>query len=211
MNVVKRWTTSIASSFDWVISQVENHEALITSALREMQSYGSKARVQLDRVKRDGDRMSQRIVELQELEGVWAERALRIEPTDRERAYECLRRRHAATREREHLHNQVREHARMQRQLEDDLKLIDERIAELKRKKNSLSARQYRAEALKAGQWGELGIIGEIDDIFDRWEMKLGQYESTVGQHDDFEDEFRREEDRVSLEQELEQLKQSAK
>lgn len=209
MNVVKRWTTSIASSFDWVISQVENHEALITSALREMQGYGAKARVQLERVKRDGERMTQRINELQELEGVWAERALRTEPADREKAYECLRRRHGSTREREHLQTQLREHGRMQRQLEEDLKLIDERIADLKRKKNSLSARQYRAEALKAGQWSELGIIGEIDEIFDRWEMKLGQYETSVQQGDDFEDEFRREEDRVALEQELEQLKQS--
>lgn len=43
MNVFKRWTTSIASSFDYVINQVENHDALVTAAIREMQSSGAKA------------------------------------------------------------------------------------------------------------------------------------------------------------------------
>lgn len=211
MNFVKRWTASIASSFDWVISQVENHEALVSAAIREMQTAGAKAKVQLDRVRRDGDRMTQRIGELQELETVWAERAVRVAPEDKDRALECLRRRREAQRELQAVEQQQAEHRRVQEQLTNDLKLIEERINELRRKKNTLSARQYRAEAMKAGQLSELGIIGEIDEIFDRWEMKLGVYESFSDKEDRFAEEFATVENRVQLEAELEQLVAGAK
>lgn len=206
MNFMKRWTASIATSFDWVISQVENHEALVSAALREMQSAGAKARVQLERVRRDGGRMDQRARELQEMQAIWNERAVRVAQEDRDRALECIRRRRELERELRTVEEQRREHARVQEQLGSDLKLIDERIGELKRKKNTLSARQYRAEALKAGQLSELGIIGEIDEIFDRWEMKIGVYESSTGNDDNFSEQFVSEESRIQLEAELDQL-----
>ncbi|MCC6953972.1 MAG: PspA/IM30 family protein [Deltaproteobacteria bacterium] len=205
MNIMKRWTTSLTSSFDWVISQVENHDALVTGAIREMQVAGSKARVQLDRVRRDGEKMRRRVFELDEILVSWEDRAVRS-AADREKALECLRRKRTAEREQEHLRSQIAEHVRVEAQLSKDMKTIEERIQELKRKKNTLSARQYRAEAMKAGQLGELGLITEIDDIFDRWEMKLGQYESTSVEVDELAEEFETAEDIERLEAELRTL-----
>ena len=209
MNIMKRWTTSLTSSFDWMISQVENHDALVTGAIREMQVAGGKARVQLERVRRDGERMRRRVVELDENIVAWEERAVRS-AADRTRAIECLRRKQQAEREKKLIESQVAEHGRVESQLAKDLKLIDERIQELKRKKNTLNARQYRAEALKAGQLSELGLINEIDDIFDRWEMKLGQYETSSVETDDFEEQFISDEDKAALESELDDLVRQA-
>lgn len=206
MNLFKRWTTSVAASFDWVVTQVENHDALVTAAIRDMQAAGAKAKVQLGRVRRDGERMTQRLAELRELETVWADRAVRSHAEDKERALECLARKRQVQREITSIEQQCKEHTRVEAQLTKDLKIIDERVGELKRKKNTFNARQYRAEAMKAGQLSELGIIGEIDEVFDRWECKLGEYESLAADADTFEEDFRREENRTELEAELDAL-----
>ena len=206
MNLIRRWTTSIASSFDYVMNQVENHDALVTAAIREMQTSGAKAKVQLERVKRDGERMRLRAQELIDMESAWAERAVRVHEEDKARALECVQRRNQTQRERQVLENQLKEHKRVEEQLIKDLKVIDERIGELKRKKNSYNARQYRAEALKAGQLSELGLIGEIDEIFDRWELKVTQYETSFTEADPLEADFKRDEDAQLLALQLEEL-----
>lgn len=210
MRLIKRWTTSVAASFDSLISQVENHEALVTSAIREMQEAGAKAKVQLQRVRRDGERMQKRLGELREKSELWAERAVRVHETDKQGALECLRRRKAVHREIEYLERQVAEHVRLEKQLTADLGKIGERLDELQRKKNALSARQYRSEALQAGQVDDLGLIAEIDDIFDRWEVKVCQAESFSESSDRFEADFESTEEGKVLEQELLELVERA-
>ena len=209
MNFIRRWTTSISSSFEWVLNQVENHDAIVTATIRDMQAAGMKAKMQLVRVQKDGDRMRKRVKELSELEVVWAERAVRANKETKEKAIECLRRRKNAERERVHLEEQIVAHAKLEKQLVIDLKLIEERIAELKRKKNAFNARQYRAEALKASQLSELGLVGEIDEIFDRWDSKIGEYDNLDFSTDVLEEEFLSEEERTGLENELQDLLQS--
>ena len=209
MNFIKRWTTAVSASFDTVMTQVENHDALVSAALREMQTAGAKAKVQLSRVKKDGEQMRRRHEELKEMERLWEERAVRSNAEEKEKAIECLRRRNAATRERKYLEEQLKQHEQISIQLSRDLKLIDERIQELRRKQSTLNARQYRAEALKAGQLSELGLIGEIDDIFDRWEVKLTQYENFSVPEDEFETTLKKEEDDRDLSAELERLIQA--
>lgn len=206
MRAIRRWATSIAASFDYVITQVENHEAIVTSAIKDMQQAGNKARAQLARVKRDGENMRKRIADLRELERVWKERALRVHESDEAKALECLRRRKQVSRELEALETQEQEHSRLANQLNSDLKIIDERIAELKRKKNALTARQYRAEAMRIGQIDDLGLVAEIDDIFDRWELKIDEATGFQESMDDLETDFISEEEEIELRSELSEL-----
>ncbi len=206
MNFIRRWTTSISSSFEWVVNQVENHDAIVSATIRDMQAAGLKAKMQLSRVQKDGERMRKRVSELKEMQTVWADRALRVAGEEKEKALECLRRKKQADRERASLEEQLTEHSKLEKQLTIDLKLIDERISELRRKKNAFNARQYRAEALKAGQLSELGLVGEIDEIFNRWEFKIGEYEGLDFGKDALEDDFVTEEERAGLEVELDEL-----
>lgn len=209
MRMIKRWTTSVVSSFDSLMSQVENHEAVVNAAIRETQEAGAKAKVQLTRVRRDGGAMRKRLSELQEMERIWTDRAIRIEAEDKEKALECVRRRKQLKREIASLEEQIVEHTKLERQLGDDLKMIDERIRDLKRKKHAFAAREYRAKALNNNQQENLGIIEELDDIFERWETKLAEcevYASTST--DEFEEEFVSQEERKELEIELAELKQ---
>ena len=206
MNTLKRWTSTIGASFDWVISQVENHEALVSSAIREMQVAGKKAKAQLARVNKDGTIMMKRLEELVEEEQTWAQRALRSHKEDKARALECVRRRKLVQKQISSLDQQLRQHKEFERQLSDDLKEIDNRILLLKRKKNEMSARQYRSEAVEAGRSENLGLVAELDEIFDRWESKLTQCEIQGEHYDSFETEFANEEEEAELEEDLADL-----
>ena len=57
MKTLKRLSTTVVSSFDWMISQVENHESLVNAAISEIQEAGARATVQLKKVKHDGAAM----------------------------------------------------------------------------------------------------------------------------------------------------------
>ena len=71
----KRWTHGFVASIDNMIVQVENHEALATSALRELEHAVARSKVQLMRVERDGRAIKQALSEEQEAMTRWRERA----------------------------------------------------------------------------------------------------------------------------------------
>ncbi len=211
MKMLKRWVSCVTANFDWVLTQVENHEALVDSAIREMQAAGGKARVQLARVRRDGESMRQRLEQNRELEKSWTERAIRIGATEQEKALECLRRKKTVQLEIAALEKQVAEHGRLEVQLAADLKHLSTRIDELKRKKNTMSARQYRAEAMRVGQTEDMALISELGDIFERWENRVAEAETiNIEPEDSLDAELKSDEQQVELESELAALLKAA-
>ena len=60
MHAFRRWTAGLVSRVDWMVSQVENHEALAESAIRDVQRAAARARVQLGRVRQDGSTLRRR-------------------------------------------------------------------------------------------------------------------------------------------------------
>lgn len=210
MNTLKRWTSGVISSVDWMITQVENHEALVNSAIEDMQRSGSKARVQLNRVVGDGKKMRNRLEELKTKETLWKERALKTASADEARALECLKRHKRTQREIKTLQDQIAEHSRVEKQLISDLGTIEERLGRLKTQRNLLKTRQSRAEALRAFQSEDSHLISEIGDIFERWEAKVGEYELQgscgLKVSDELEGEFVSEEETQELRESLKSL-----
>lgn len=210
MKTLRRWTTTIVTSFDRMISQVENHEAMVNAAIREVQESGGRARVQLGRVKQDGERMRRKLIELRNALSSWEERAVKTAAVDEDRALECLKRRRRVAKEIGELEEQERAHAKLERQLVGDLQIIEEKLQTLKTKRNVLRTRESRAEALKALSNDGSYIISELDDIFDRWEVKVAEYEfgnlSTESVQDDLEAQYVSEEGQEALKAELHSL-----
>ena len=207
MKTLRRWTSSITTSFEWMISQVENHEALVTAAIKEVQESGARAQVQLKRMKVDGQNMRRKLVDLRNTSEQWKERARATAGLDEKRALECLRRQKRVDKESAELEIQEREHTKLEKQLSQDLLLIDERLIRLRQQRNTLRTRQSRAEALKSLQSDDGNIISEIDEIFERWEVKIAEYEvigsCSVRPEDDLENQFENEEEEAALREDL--------
>lgn len=210
MSVLRRWTSQISASFEWLLDQVENHQALVVSAIKEMQEGLAKAQLQLKRVQRDGEELNAHYEQAVRDVELWKERALRFRETQRDKALECVQRHKNAERERDAYAKQIKDHDNLVKQLTNDLKVIKERISGLKQRKNEYAARQTRADAVRVMQREDLDTFREIDDVFFRWESKFSQFEISSTPVDDLEDELLKEETKIELEALLDSFSNNA-
>jgi phage shock protein A len=206
----KRWTHGFVASIDSMIVQVENHEALATSALRDLEQGVARSKVQLMRVERDGRALSQALAEEREAAIRWRDRARREE--NEARGLECLRRhKRAEARVHELSHNQA-EHERIEQALKRDVLTLERRLVELRQQRNTMRTRQSRAEAFSVVQGNGAVESGEIGQIFERWETRVAESEVASGclvaSADSFDDEFLDAEEAASLKLELRALKE---
>ncbi len=210
MGRIQRWTAGFFSQIDSAVTKIENHDGLVSVAIRDAQEARSRARVQLQRVRKDGARLRQQVTKLKEAETSWHDRALRIGKTDEARALECLRRKKLAAEQCSELEGQLREHQKTEVQLGKDIGRIDDRVRELTRQRNLLRTRQSRAEALRLINDGEVFSTGDLDDILDRWEVKVStsefQSDLSLNDDDDIEVGFQSEEEVEDLRGELQEL-----
>ena len=207
----KRWTHGVVASIDSLIVQVENHEAQVTSTLRELEQGVARSKVQLMRVERDGVALEQALAEEQEAASRWRERATREE--QEARALECLRRHKRAERRALELARNQAEHARVELQLKRDIQTLERRLFELRQQRNTMRTRQSRAEAFSVVQGSGDIENGEIGAIFERWETRVAETEvhsgcllATLGM-DSFDEEFLDAEEVAALKLELADLR----
>jgi phage shock protein A len=209
---IKRWTHGFVASIDSMIVQVENHEALATSALRDLEQGVARSKVQLLRVERDGRALAQALADEREAAARWRDRARREQ--DEQRGLECLRRfKRAETRVSELSHNQL-EHDRIEQQLKRDVQTLERRLVELRQQRNTMRTRQSRAEAFNVVQGSGDVENGEIGQIFERWETRVAESEVASGclvaSIDSFDEEFLDAEEAASLRLELRALREEA-
>jgi len=205
----KRWTHGVVASIDSLIVQVENHEAQVSSTLRELEQGVARSKVQLMRVERDGLALKQALAEEREAGARWRERAMREEQEPR--ALECLRRHKRCERRVLELAQSQTEHARIELQLKRDVQTLEQRLFELRQQRNTMRTRQSRAEAFNVVQGSGDLENGEIGAIFERWETRVAETEvqsgCLVATLDSFDEEFLDAEEAASLKLELSDLR----
>ena len=214
MGTLRRWTSTLVASFEGVIQNIENHEAMVASAIREAEETGARAKSQLQRVKRDGQPMRKRILEYREQADLWKDRAKRHAPIDEVKALECLRRAKRYEQQLSELEKQERDHARLEKDLARDLGVVEERLIALRQQRNLMRTRQSRAEALQLIQQVDSTAVTEIDDIFARWEAQVAACEARAGGiriEDELSSELSTEEEARELRAQLEALKVETK
>lgn len=180
MNSLRRLTASIMSSFEGVVGQLENHEALVTTAIREAEQAAGRAKSQLSRVQKDGIAMRKRVEELHEQAALWEDRAKRIAQQDQAKALECVKRRQRYLAQATKIEEQAVGHSKLERQLQSDLEMVQEKLNTLRQQRNIMRSRESRAEVLRVVQNFDSSTIGEIDDIFDRWEARVSACEGHI-------------------------------
>lgn len=209
MKIIKRWTAGLTSRVDWMVSQVENQEALVNSALRESRQSAARAKVQLGRVKQDGQRLRQKLGEAELATVNWRDRAIQTGETNEEKAVECLRRSKRAEQLVGQLRQRLAEHEQVEHQLGKDVRAMEEQLQALVEKRNMMRTRQSRAEAVKNIHGSSEALATGLDDIFERWETRVTENElagACCVETDPFEDAFVSEEEEADLRSELNDL-----
>lgn len=208
MQTLRLFTASLVARIDGMAARIENHEALAASAIQDVRRASARARFELRRVRKDGDRLRARLGEAKEVEASWRDRARRKGAEDETAALECLRRSREASRRAGELVRRVEEHERVESELATDVGRIQERLSRLEEHRHVLSARQTRADAFATIETEEVDAA-DVESLFDRWDVKISEREISCG-HDEagdaFEQGFSREEEETQLRAELDEL-----
>jgi phage shock protein A len=157
-----------------MLAQVENHEAAVSSAIGRVRQATARSGVQLKRVERDQQALRDRLLEEEQAAEAWRRRAKSA--ADETIALECLRRHRAAERQVVQLRERLGEHERCHKELSDGIRVLNGRLGELTERKNLMRTRQSRAEAAH-GMASTTGPIGDLEDVFERWEARVGEIE----------------------------------
>jgi phage shock protein A len=192
MSVIKRLSATLVSNIDRVVGEIENNDAVIQATLAELRRKVATAKVRLAQVHRQEANLNRQIQQRREEEQLWGERALEAASTDEAKALECVRRRLQSRRQAEKLEQGQQHYQLTAEKLARGVQEGEERLAEMGQKHTLMRARQSTAEALHAANQGGDESLQQVEDSFDRWEVKILQ-EEMMGESDDLLDPLDRE------------------
>jgi phage shock protein A len=180
MSIFKRLSATVAANLDRVVGEIENNDAVIQANLTELRRKVAAAKVRLAHVHRQEARLNKQIQKRRNDEQLWGERAVETARTDEERALECVRRRQQCRLQAEKLEQGQQHYQLTAEKLARGVEEGEERLAEMGQKHTLMRARQSTAEALYAANLAGDDSLNQMEDSFDRWEVKILQEEMAV-------------------------------
>lgn len=212
MKLFTRITATLNATAESAVARFENHEAITESALKKIRATVSEARVRHNRVVRDGEAIRGTIASLTEQIEQWTERARLSAADDESRALACLDRRAACRTQLTHASESLAQHLVLQSQTRDRLEQMQRRLEQIILQRNQLRSRDSVAKATQAlnSVDGAAPSAG-INELFERWEVTIGESEIHNEVHgtppDALMHEFDMQERQVNLQRELAELK----
>ncbi|MBK1649648.1 PspA/IM30 family protein [Rhabdochromatium marinum] len=226
MSLLKRFTLSVSSRIDRLVGDIENHDAVVEVGIRDSRRLLAQAQARYQRLSRDGEALQQRLDDLHAAQHRWRERALSCAPTttgaSEDKALQCLKRARQAARQAAALQQHMQQHQAVQRRLAAEIDSLRERVAQLEQRRTLMRCRETTARTAVQRQQLDQHSQLDLDDTFERWEMRLTEAEmaadSTCGagsgvglgvapEIDPLEEEFLAAEERNALQAELQTLR----
>jgi phage shock protein A len=180
MGIFSRLGTLIKSNLNDLISKAEDPQKMLNQIVLEMQNQLVEAKKQVAVSIADEKRLKKQWDEHVELSKEWERKAmLAVRQGEDGLAKEALQRKA----EHDNMQGEFQKQWQLQKdaveKLKEQLRTLNDKIEEAKRKKNILIARQKRAEAQKAIQDTMRGLSdSSAFDTFDRMSQKVDQIEA---------------------------------
>lgn len=209
MSIFKRLSTTLVSRVDQVVGEIENHDAVIQATLDEMRKKIAQAKVNLAQVQREEAKLKQKIETRKNDQQRWRERAVSSAKNDEAKALTCLQRSQQCEKEVARLKQSLDTYQQTSQQLSDDITQSEAQLAELSQKQTLMRARQSSSAALNASNKTIDDENRQLEDTFDRWEVKVCQAEMRNDSHpmiDPVEQAFVAEKQQDELRQQLAEL-----
>lgn len=210
MSVLKRLYSSFTAQVDRLVSDIENHDAVVEAGVRNARQAYAKAKVRHARLVQEGERLHRKLSELRESENRWQQRALSIAGEDESKALECLRRRRVCAEQAELLKQALEQHEGLETGLTRKLEAAAQRVDNLSHQRQIMRSREATAEAASSLAGLDETPATELEDIFERWEVRITEAELAAGQQescDTFDAAFDADEEQQDLLDELAALK----
>jgi phage shock protein A len=192
MGIFSRISTLFKSNINDAISKAEDPEKMLSQVVLDMQNQLVEAKKQVAVSIADQKRLEKQRDEQADLAQEWERKAmLAVKAGDDNLAREALKRKA----EHEGQLAEFGKQAQLQKdavdKLKDQLRMLNDKIEEAKRKKNILIARQKRAEAQKTIQSTMSGLSDAgAFDTFERMAKKVDQIEAEAEAHTELGNEL---------------------
>ncbi len=215
MNIIKRITTAFSASIDSAVRQIENHDALVVASINHARHHVAQTQVRLARVQKEGEQLGSQLQQLHEDEARWTDRAreLAMDDDEKQNALACLKRRNQCLQQIRHSNVLVEKQKVLEDEMATQLGKMQARLNEVKLEHNQMRSRSANVEVHRVVN--ELNYSGgeSLDDIFDRWDIKLTESEMWVGSDevmpvDPLESQFIAKESQAALDAELAAMRQ---
>jgi phage shock protein A len=180
MGIFSRLGTLIKSNLNELISRAEDPQKMLNQIVLDMQNQLVEAKKQVAVSIADEKRLRKQLDEQGELAKEWERKAMMaVRAGDDVLAKEALRRKGEHDKQVVEFSEQWDKQKQAVDKLKDQLRTLNDKIEEAKRKKNILIARQKRAEAQRAIQDTMRGLSDtSAFDSFDRMAQRVDQIEA---------------------------------
>ena len=174
---VHRIGRQVGARLDGMIRKVENHEALVESAVEDVERSLERAQRDYERATDTTKRLRSELAEERGAAESWRERAIR--ETAEARGVECLRRSKRALASARDLIARLTECEAVEARLEARAAMIRRRLAEFYEQMERLAARQADGETV--GVPDAPHSDADLSELFERWEARLRETELVNG------------------------------
>jgi len=177
MSIFKRLSSTVTASIDQVVGEIENHDAVIEATIADLKKKIAEANVRHDRVRREANALKKQIEQSTKDASRWRERAMECAKDDEHKAIACVQRARQCEAQAEQLKDSHEQYQQTTDKLSRDIQTAENRAREMKQKHSLMRARQSSTAAIASTQDSKIDVVTELDDTFDRWEMKLRKTE----------------------------------
>jgi phage shock protein A len=208
---MKRLFASLTARVDKLVSDIENHDAVVEAGVRNARQAYAKAKVRHTRLVQEGERLRRKLSDLRKSEVRWKERALSAADEDEDVALECVRRRRLCGEQAEFLEQALERHQTLEARLARKLEAAGQHVDQLGHQRQIMRSREATAEVASRLAGMEETPAVELQDAFERWEVRITEAELAAGQPetgDTFDSTFKVSEEHQDLQAELASLKQ---
>ncbi len=192
MGILSRTINVVRSNLDSLLNRAEDPTKMLEQTLLDMQNAFKKAKNRVAQSAADEKRLEKSLLDEQRKAKNWAGKAmLAVEKGDDELAREALQRKQEHSRMTAQYQHELGAHAANVEQLKSGLHDLEDKIAEIGRKKNLLISKQRRAEAQSEIYKTIEGIqdTGAIDTI-QRMENKIEEMSHLADARMELSEEF---------------------
>lgn len=204
MGILSRFVNVVRANLNALLNRAEDPAKMIDQTLIDLDTAYRKAKDQVARALADEKRMQKALMDQQAEIKRWEERAvLAVEKENDDLAREALRRKAEHTRQAAQYEAELAAHGSNVQRLKESLRELEDKIGEIRRRKNLLVSKQRRAEAQNQIQRTIEGIrgVGALDTI-ERMEQKIEDMSALADARHELSSEFSGD----KLEQRFEQL-----
>lgn len=206
MAIFRKLSASLTATMESLVGQMQNHQALVEQTIREVSQAASAAKIHLRKVRNEAKQTRDKISELEDGIAKWTERAKASADGDKEVAINCLERKRELEQRIDSLRTRLVDLTSVEAKMTEDSIKIEKQLGELKTKRSQLVLKEKSAQVDSAVNGAFEARLADVQDVFDSWEVSLGQFESLPAS-DSLEEQFESAERRKLLEAELNQLR----